>query len=59
MIPFMYGGKKTLFEKDTTFNDNTKIYIMPRHRGIDIDEPFDLLVVSSMLENPERFNKLK
>jgi CMP-N-acetylneuraminic acid synthetase len=51
--------KKTLFEKDTTFNANTKIYIMPRHRGIDIDESFDLLVVSLMLENPERFNKLR
>ena len=51
--------KETLFEKDTTFNDNTKIYIMPRHRGIDIDELFDLLIVSSMLENPERFNKLR
>jgi len=49
--------KKILFEKDTTFNDNTKIYIMPRHRGIDIDETFDLLVVSSMLKNPEKNEK--
>ena len=44
--------KETLFEKDTTLNENTKLYIMPRHRGIDIDESFDLLVVSLMLENP-------
>jgi N-acylneuraminate cytidylyltransferase/CMP-N,N'-diacetyllegionaminic acid synthase len=50
--------KKILFEKDTTFNDNTKIYIMPRHRGIDIDEPFDLLVVSFILENRERLRRL-
>lgn len=43
--------EKILFEKDTTFNDNTKIYVMPRDRGIDIDNQFDLLVVSSILEN--------
>ena len=41
--------EKTLFEKDTLFNDNTRIYVMPRHRGIDIDEPFDLLVASLIL----------
>ena len=51
--------KKILFEKDTTFNDNTKIYIMPRHRGIDIDEPFDLLVVSLILENLEKLSNLR
>lgn len=51
--------KKILFEKDTTFNDNTKIYIMPRHRGIDIDESFDLLVVSLILENPEKIRELR
>ena len=51
--------KKILFEKDTTFNDNTRIYIMPRHRGIDIDEPFDLLVVSLILENLENLRELK
>ena len=50
--------KKILFEKDTTFNDNTKIYIMPRHRGIDIDEPFDLLVVSLILENLDKIRGL-
>ena len=43
--------KKTLFEKDTLFNNNTKMYVMPRDRGIDIDEPFDLLVASLLLEN--------
>ena len=51
--------KKILFEKDTTFNDNTKIYIMPRHRGIDIDEPFDLLVVSLILENLGKLRELR
>jgi N-acylneuraminate cytidylyltransferase/CMP-N,N'-diacetyllegionaminic acid synthase len=51
--------KKILFEKDTTFNDNTKIYIMPRHRGIDIDESFDLLVVSLILENSEKIRELR
>lgn len=51
--------KKILFEKDTTFNDNTKIYIMPRHRGIDIDESFDLLVVSLILENLEKIRELR
>ncbi len=50
--------KKILFEKDTIFNGNTKIYIMPRHRGIDIDEPFDLLVVSWILENLEKLKGL-
>lgn len=51
--------KKILFKEDTTFNDNTKIYIMPRHRGIDIDEPFDLLVVSLILENLEKIRELR
>jgi CMP-N-acetylneuraminic acid synthetase len=51
--------KKILFDKDTTFNDNTKIYIMPRHRGFDIDEPFDLLVVSLIFENLKKLRKLK
>ena len=51
--------KRILFEKDTVFNDNTKIYVMPRHRGIDIDEPFDLLVVSLMLENLEKIRELR
>jgi CMP-N-acetylneuraminic acid synthetase/ubiquinone/menaquinone biosynthesis C-methylase UbiE len=46
--------KNILFKKNTLFSDNTKIYIMPRHRGIDIDEYFDLLVVSLILENWER-----
>ncbi|TES93610.1 MAG: methyltransferase domain-containing protein [Promethearchaeota archaeon] len=46
--------KNILFKKNTLFNDNTKIYIMPRHRGIDIDEYFDLLVVSLILENWEK-----
>ncbi len=46
---------KTLFEKDSLFNDKTKIYIMPRERGIDIDEPFDLLVASLILEKPDNF----
>lgn len=50
--------KNVLFEKDTTLNDNTKIYVMPRHRGIDIDEKFDLLMVSFILENPERLQYL-
>lgn len=43
--------KKILFEKDSIFNDNTKIYIMPRRRGIDIDGQLDLLVVSHILKN--------
>lgn len=43
--------KKVLFERNALFNDNTRIYIMPRQRGIDIDENFDLLMVSLLLEN--------
>ncbi|MBS3067613.1 acylneuraminate cytidylyltransferase family protein [Candidatus Micrarchaeota archaeon] len=42
--------RKILFEKDTVFNERTKMYIMPRERGIDIDEPFDLQVVSLLIE---------
>jgi len=41
--------EKTLFEKNTLFNENTKVHIMPRDRSIDIDEPFDLLVFSLIL----------
>lgn len=46
--------KKSLFENNSIFNDTTKVYVMPRHRGVDIDDPFDLLVVSLMLENWEK-----
>ena len=41
--------KNILFEDRSNLNDNTKIYIMPKYRGIDIDEPFDLLIVSLIL----------
>ena len=51
--------KKILLEKDTTFNDNTKAYIMPRHQGVDIDEPFDLLIFSLIIKNYEKFKNLK
>jgi len=45
--------KDILFERRSNLNDNTKIYIMPRNRGIDIDDLFDLEIVSLML----RFKK--
>ena len=50
--------KNILLEKDTTLNDNTKLYVMPRHRGIDIDEKIDLLIASFILEKPERLQNL-
>ncbi len=50
--------KKTLFEKGSLFNENTKIYIMPRARGIDIDEPFDLLIFSLLLENSDKIKNV-
>jgi CMP-N,N'-diacetyllegionaminic acid synthase len=49
--------KHTLFETDSLFNDTTKIHVMPRHRGVDIDEQFDLFVAEILLEQPDRFNK--
>lgn len=43
--------KRTLFSSNTLFNRNTKAYIMPRQRGIDIDDLFDLFVVSLLIEH--------
>jgi len=40
--------KNLLFNNKSNFNDNTKVYIMPRDRGIDIDDYFDLEIVSLM-----------
>jgi len=64
--PFVYDmndsinawWKHVLFEKDSLFNDTTKIHVMPRHRGVDIDEQFDLFVAEIILEQPERFSEL-
>lgn len=42
--------KEALFKNDTAFNKKTKIYEMPRERGIDIDEPIDLVIVSSLIK---------
>jgi CMP-N-acetylneuraminic acid synthetase len=41
--------KNLLFNNKSNFNDNTKIYVMPRDRGIDIDDYFDLEIASLML----------
>jgi len=51
--------KDVLFQKNTTINDNTQLYIMPRHRSIDIDEPFDLIVASLLFENIKRLKGLE
>lgn len=42
--------KEALFKNDTAFNKKTKIYEMPRERGIDIDDPIDLVIVSSLIK---------
>ncbi len=42
--------KNILFKNKSNFNDNTKIYVMPRDRGIDIDDYFDFKVASLMLK---------
>ena len=41
--------KDILFKDRSNLNDNTKIYVMPRDRGIDIDDYFDLEIASLML----------
>ena len=42
--------KDILFKDISNFNDSTKIYIMPRDRGIDIDDYFDFKIASLMLK---------
>ena len=42
--------KDILFKNKSNLNDNTKIYVMPRDRGIDIDDYFDLEIASLMLK---------
>jgi hypothetical protein len=34
------------------------MYLMPRERGIDMDEPVDLAVVTLILEHRDRFDAL-
>jgi len=41
--------KDILLKNRSNFNKNTKIYVMPRDRGIDIDDYFDLKIASLML----------
>jgi len=41
--------KDILFKDRSNLNDNTKIYVMPRDRGIDVDDYFDLEIASLML----------
>lgn len=41
--------KDILFKNKSNFNDNTKIYVMPRDRSIDIDDYFDLKIASLIL----------
>jgi CMP-N-acetylneuraminic acid synthetase len=50
--------KVALSKNDSLFNDTTKIYVMPRHRGIDIDDQFDLFVASMLLEHPNKYWEL-
>lgn len=42
--------KDILLKDRANLNDNTKIYIMPRDRGIDIDDYFDFEIASLMLK---------
>jgi CMP-N,N'-diacetyllegionaminic acid synthase len=51
--------KHTLSAEDKIFNRNTKIYIMPRHRSIDIDDEFDLLIASILMEYPQRLQSIQ
>jgi N-acylneuraminate cytidylyltransferase/CMP-N,N'-diacetyllegionaminic acid synthase len=41
--------RKTLFNEQKLFLDNTKIYVMPEERSLDIDSEFDFLIVSFLL----------
>ena len=42
--------KDILLKDRSNLNENTKIYVMPRDRGIDIDDYFDLEIASLMLK---------
>jgi len=46
-----FWWKDILFKDRSNLNDNTKIYVMPRDRGIDIDDYFDLGIASLMLRS--------
>jgi CMP-N-acetylneuraminic acid synthetase len=43
--------KDTLLEKKSLFLDNTRTYVMPRERSIDIDEPLDFRIAEMLLRD--------
>lgn len=45
-----------LFEKDTLFNEDTALYVMPEERSIDIDSELDLQFVEFLLNKGEKKN---
>lgn len=42
--------RDTLFTKSPQFNKNTKIFIMPRERSVDIDEEIDFAIAETLLK---------
>mgnify|MGYP000861064907 FL=1 len=41
--------RQSFFEKDTIFNDDTQLYVMPEERSIDIDCELDFQFVEFMM----------
>jgi len=42
--------RETLFKKDTVFNEDTLLYVMPEARSVDIDTEFDLEIAKLLAE---------
>lgn len=42
--------RHSLFEKETIFNDDTRAYVMPEERSIDIDSELDFLFVELLMK---------
>ena len=43
--------RSSLFENPTVFNEDTKIYVMPEERSIDIDTEFDFKIVEMLMKD--------
>ena len=50
--------KDVLKKKAALYMENSKIYVMPKERSVDIDDEVDFLLVKTLMENKNGKNKL-
>jgi CMP-N,N'-diacetyllegionaminic acid synthase len=51
-------SRQTFFEKDTVFNSDTQLYVMPEERSIDIDSEIDFKFVEFIMSHDQDGNKV-